>query len=378
MSHLYALDAPRQGRMGVWQRLFWHHLRESPSAPRTPGPNARKQSLAGIHKMRNPKRIFASNLFLIAGLSPALLGAAEVNIIITDQVFDPAQIVLQAGDTVTFDGSQRAGGTHTLVIVREADESERTHSFVDGSGNVLFEEPGNYRLFIREFPSIGGSAVVFPRAGATADLRQEMVSYSIGYDLGQNVVKKLENLDLALFNAGIEHAYRGQEPKLGWAEMDFIVKEYSREVARRARDEREQIAARNLEESQNFLARNARQPDVVVLPSGLQYKVLKRGTGPRPITGTKVRVRHRATFPDGTEFDNTLESQPAEFLLTDGVLPGYSEGLKLMSTGARWKLFVPPPLAYGVRGQTAPPPGAPMIEPNTTLIFEIELLGVGG
>jgi FKBP-type peptidyl-prolyl cis-trans isomerase FklB len=327
--------------------------------------------------MRSLKQIFAASSFLMAGLLSVSLEAAEVEVVITDQSFDPDQLVLQAGDDVTFDSALRTQGAHTLVIVREGDESTLAKQFENGSWKHRFEEPGHYHLFVQEFPRVSARAVVFPRAGATADLRQEMVSYSIGYDLGRNVVKKLANLDLKLFSAGIEHAYTDQEPKLSRAEMDFIVKEYGREVARRARDERERIAALHLEESQKFLERNARQRDVVVLPSGLQYKILKRGSGRRPKAGTKVRVHHRATFLDGTEFDSTYESEPAEFLLTENVLPGYSEGLRLMSEGAKWKLFVPPQLAYGIHGQPDPQPGAPAIEPNATLIFEVELLRVG-
>lgn len=318
-----------------------------------------------------------TNFLLIAGLFGVPAEAAEVEVAVTDRTFDPDRIVLQVGDEARFKSASRTRGSHTIVILDETGQKRTELDFAEGSSSHLFDEPGNYHLIVRDLPSITGSVVVFPKEGATADLRREMVSYSIGYDLGQNVVKKLENLDLKLFNAGIEHAYSGQEPKLSRADMDFIVKEYGREIARRARDEKERIATANSKASQNFLGLNARKPDVVVLPSGLQYKILKRGRGRRPKAGKKVRVHHKAMFLDGTEFDNTYKKEPAEFLLTESVLPGYTEGLMLMSEGARWRLFVPPKLAYGIYGQPSSGPGASTIEPNATLIFEVELLAVG-
>lgn len=327
--------------------------------------------------MHNITKVSIGTCLLLVAFFPIQVEAAIVEVIVSDRTLRPNRIVLQAGESIRFDIELRARGDHSLVISDEADRIVAEYPIASGSLSHRFERAGNYHFFVKEFPAIAGSAVVFPKSGATADLRQEMVSYSIGYDLGQNVVRKLANLDLQLFNAGIEHAYTDQEPKLSRDAMEFIVNEYGREVARRARDERERIAALNLEEAREFLDLNARQPGVVVLSSGLQYQILKRGSGPKPKTGMKVRVHHKAMFLDGTVFDNTYETQPAEFFLTEGVLPGYSEGLELMSEGAIWKLFVPPRLAYGIRGQPTPPPGAPAIAPNATLIFEVELLNVG-
>ena len=327
--------------------------------------------------MTRMKDLATAICFVITALFSAPLEAAEVSVEITNQGLRPDHVVLQTGDSVKFSSAEQQGRGHSVVIVNEAGELEGEHRIEREPWSYRFKESGNYDFFVKDFPSIRGKAVVFSEGGADSDLRQESVSYSIGYDLGENVVKKLKNLDLTLFFAGIEHSYRDQEPRLSRAEMDFIVNEYRREVARRARDGREQIAARNLEEGQKFLERNARQSDVVVLPSGLQYKVLKPGWGQSPKPRTKVKVHHRAMFLDGTEFDNTYETEAAEFVLTESVLPGYSQGLKLMSEGAQWKLFVPPQLAYGIQGQPASGAGAPAIEPNATLIFEVELLAVG-
>lgn len=323
------------------------------------------------------KQVLSRICFLIIVLSSVPLKAAEVRVEITDQGLRPDHVVLRTGDSVRFSSAVRRNGGHTVVIVDETNELEEEHRIEAEPWSYQFKESGTYHFFVKGSPSIRGKAVVFSEAGASSDLRQEMVSYSIGYDLGQNVVKKLKNLDLKLFYAGIEHAYRDQEPKLSRAEMDFIVNEYRREVARRARDERERITARNLERGQKFLELNAQQPDVVVLPSGLQYKILKQGWGQKPKAGASVKVHYKAMLLDGTEFDNTYKTEPAEFVLTEDVLPGYSQGLMLMSEGAKWKLFVPPRLAYGIHGQPTSRPGISAIEPNATLIFEVELLAVG-
>lgn len=326
--------------------------------------------------MKNRKQAVAGFSCLILALFPVSLEAAEVSVEITSQGLRPDHIVLRAGDSVKFSSPVRENG-HSVIIVSEMGELEVEHRIEAGSWSYRFKESGRYEFFAKELPSIRGKVLVFSRGGGSSDLRQEMVSYSIGYDLGQHVVKQLENLDLKLFYAGIEHAYRDLEPRLSRAEMEFIVNEYGREVARSERDERERIAARNLAKGQKFLELNAQQADVVVLPSGLQYKILKRGWGQKPTAGAKVKVHYKAMLLDGAEFDDTYKREPAEFVLTESVLPGYSQGLKLMSEGAKWKLFVPPQLAYGIQGQPTSRPGAPAIEPNATLIFEVELLAVG-
>lgn len=206
----------------------------------------------------------------------------------------------------------------------------------------------------------------------------EKVSYSIGYDLGRKMAADVENLDLAPFRAGLEDAYHGREPKLARGEMDFIVGEFSREVARRARDRRERSAARNAQESREFLENNASREGVRVTASGLQYRVLEPGRGARPTPGSTVRVHHRGRFADGSEFESTDALQPAEFVLGEGVLPGYREALQRMRVGSHWEIVVPPQLAYGAAGRPASGPGELEIEPNATLIFEIELLAVTG
>jgi FKBP-type peptidyl-prolyl cis-trans isomerase len=128
-------------------------------------------------------------------------------------------------------------------------------------------------------------------------------------------------------------------------------------------------AAENLAAGTAFLEANKKKEGVKVLPDGLQYKIIKEGTGPTPTADDKVKTNYRGTLIDGTEFDSSYKrNRPAEFNVK-GVIKGWTEALELMKVGAKWELFIPPNLAYGERGR----PGIP---PNSTLIFEIELLDI--
>jgi len=128
----------------------------------------------------------------------------------------------------------------------------------------------------------------------------------------------------------------------------------------------------NKKEGEDFLAANKSKEGVVTLPSGLQYKVLKEGTGPKPSPADSVVCNYRGTLINGTEFDSSYKrGQPATFPV-NGVIKGWTEALQLMPVGSKWQLFIPPDLAYGQRGAGAD------IGPNATLIFEVELLSIQG
>ena len=125
-----------------------------------------------------------------------------------------------------------------------------------------------------------------------------------------------------------------------------------------------------IKEGKEFLAANAKRPEVKTLPSGLQYEVMKEGTGAIPTAQDKVSVHYHGTLIDGTKFDSSVErGEPAEFGVTQ-VIPGWVEALQLMKTGSKWKLFIPSNLAYGERAAGA------VIKPFSTLVFEVELLDI--
>jgi FKBP-type peptidyl-prolyl cis-trans isomerase FklB len=134
--------------------------------------------------------------------------------------------------------------------------------------------------------------------------------------------------------------------------------------------ERMARAQQNLKEGQAFLEENGKREEVVVLPSGLQYKIIEEGVGASPGPADSVTVHYRGTLINGTEFDSSYRhGQPASFQV-NGVIMGWYEALQLMKEGSKWELFIPPDLAYGREG------AAPAIGPNSTLIFEVELLAV--
>ena len=127
----------------------------------------------------------------------------------------------------------------------------------------------------------------------------------------------------------------------------------------------------NAKAGQEFMAANAKKPGVVSLPSGLQYEVMKEGKGPRPSATSKVTCHYHGTLIDGTVFDSSVQrGQPASFPL-NMVIKGWTEGLQLMATGSKWRFFIPPELGYGDRQVSA------QIGPNSTLIFEVELISIG-
>jgi FKBP-type peptidyl-prolyl cis-trans isomerase FklB len=128
-------------------------------------------------------------------------------------------------------------------------------------------------------------------------------------------------------------------------------------------------AADNKKEGDAFLAENMKKEGVMALPSGLQYKILKAGSGKMPTDADTVECNYRGTFINGTEFDSSYRTGKPATLKVKGVIPGWQEALKLMPVGSKWQLFIPPQLAYGERGSGP-------IGPNATLIFDLELLAI--
>lgn len=150
--------------------------------------------------------------------------------------------------------------------------------------------------------------------------------------------------------------------------MTTFEKNFAMGIADRLFNQKNDKAAANLKAGQDFLEENKKKAGVVALPSGLQYEVLVDGSGPRPVATNKVTCHYHGTLIDGTVFDSSVKrGQPATFPL-NGVIKGWTEGVALMPTGSKWRFFIPPNLAYGERGAGA------QIGPNSTLVFEVELI----
>jgi len=154
------------------------------------------------------------------------------------------------------------------------------------------------------------------------------------------------------------------------AEAQAVLTQLQADMRKKQEEKAQQAGEANQKEGEAFLAANKSKPGVVTLPSGLQYKILKEGTGPKPTATDSVVCNYQGTLINGTEFDNSYKrGEPATFPV-NGVIKGWTEALQLMPVGSKWQLFVPADLAYGPRGAGAD------IGPNSTLIFEVELLSI--
>ena len=204
----------------------------------------------------------------------------------------------------------------------------------------------------------------------TLKTQKDKNSYAIGMSVAKNLQRQSLDVDTAIVARGLKDAMAGGKTLLTDQEAQALLTEMQAE-ARKKQEEKMQVAGEaNKKEGDAFLAANKTKDGVVTLPSGLQYKVLKEGTGPKPAVTDSVVCNYRGTLIDGKEFDSSYKrGQPATFPV-NGVIKGWTEALQLMPVGSKWQLFVPPDLAYGDRG------AGPDIGPGSTLIFEVELLSI--
>lgn len=213
----------------------------------------------------------------------------------------------------------------------------------------------------------------------TLETLEQKVSYVQGYRLGGQFEQMSVTLDGAALAAGLADQQNGLEVRISEEELAALQAEFEAYVTTKmeeARAEAEEanklVADANAKEGEEFLAANGAKEGVVTTDSGLQYKVITEGTGPKPGATDKVVVHYRGTLIDGTEFDSSFgRGEPATFGVNQ-VIPGWTEALQLMPEGSKWELVIPAALAYGEMG--APP----SIGPNSTLVFEVELLDAGG
>lgn len=190
----------------------------------------------------------------------------------------------------------------------------------------------------------------------------EKFAYTLGFEIGKNIQKGNLDIDLETYIRGFKDSMEGNNPLFTDEEMREFRMEFNKQ-------HREGIAKDNLEEGKKWLAKNAKKEGVATTDSGLQYLVLKKADGPSPKADDKVKVHYKGQFIDGKVFDSSYKrKQPAAFGVNE-VIKGWTEVLQLMKVGEKYQVFIPPDLAYGERGQRN-------IEPNATLIFEIELLSI--
>jgi FKBP-type peptidyl-prolyl cis-trans isomerase FklB len=224
----------------------------------------------------------------------------------------------------------------------------------------------------------GASSTATPKTAAAAKAgaplvlktQKDKVSYAIGLNIGKSFRKDSVDVNSAIFARGVKDAITGAKPLLTDEELKAVLTELQAELKKRQDDVTRVAGETNQKAGDAFLAENKTKEGVVALPSGLQYKIIIAGTGPKPAETDSVVCNYRGTLLDGTEFDSSYKrGQPATFPV-NGVIKGWTEALQLMPVGSKWQLFVPPGLAYGARGAGGE------LGPNATLVFEVELISI--
>lgn len=211
-------------------------------------------------------------------------------------------------------------------------------------------------------PAVIPPAKPAPAAEAVMKNTIDTLSYAIGMNIAANLKQQNIKANTELLAQAIDDILNGKATALEPSSANAYIQGYFQNQAMKA-------ATANLKAGEAYLAANKTRPGVVELPSGLQYQIVKEGTGAKPTANDKVKVHYKGMLTDGTTFDSSIDrGEPAEFGVGQ-VIPGWVEGLQLMSVGSKWKLFIPSELAYG-------PQGPPSIGPNQVLVFEVELLDI--
>lgn len=192
----------------------------------------------------------------------------------------------------------------------------------------------------------------------------DKVSYALGLSLGNNLLSSgITALNVEKFSKGVQDVLEQNQPEISYQEAQNVINEYFQNLQAK-------LSEKTIAEGKAFLETNGKRPEVITLKSGLQYEIIKEGNGAVPTANNTVNVHYHGTLIDGTVFDSSVRrGEPATFGVTQ-VIAGWVEALQLMPVGSKWKLYIPSNLAYGAQG------AGQHIGPHTTLIFEVELLGI--
>jgi FKBP-type peptidyl-prolyl cis-trans isomerase FklB len=210
-----------------------------------------------------------------------------------------------------------------------------------------------------------------PATGVSLRTNNDSLSYSIGLNIAQNMKQQgLTDINSAILAKGINDALKGDKTAMTPEQANVVLGAFMQQQMAVRQAETAKVSEGNKKVGNAFLAENKTKPGVVTTPSGLQYKIVKEGTGAKPTSSDRVKVNYTGRLIDGKVFDSSEQRGPAEFGVTE-VIKGWTEVLQLMPVGSRWTVYIPSDLAYGDRGA-----GGGEIGPGATLIFDVELLDI--
>ena len=196
------------------------------------------------------------------------------------------------------------------------------------------------------------------------------LSYAVGWDLGQDIKRRNADFDVEALIAAIRDVTGDKTPQVEQPEMTRLLTELQQKVRQEQLEAFQKLAEENKTKSETFLTANRAKTGIVVLPSGVQYRVIEEGDGARPGLESSVKVHYRGSKVDGVEFDSSFARGVPEEFVVNNVLAGWQEVLPLMKQGSTWQVFLPPELAFGQRGNP------PAVGPNEALMFDLKLVEI--
>lgn len=220
--------------------------------------------------------------------------------------------------------------------------------------------------------SLGAAVRMYAQGGTGPTSQKEKLSYALGMNFAQTMKARGVEIDPAMFDAAVKDVLAGNKLQMTQDQTREVFEVADKEMQGKQQAAAKPILDKNKATGSAFLTANKLKDGVKTLPDGLQYKVLTEGSGASPKPTDTVTVKYKGTLADGTEFDNS-EKQPGGTVSfpVNGVIPGWTEALQKMKVGSKWQLFIPSELAYGDRGQP------PVIQPGSTLLFDVELVKIG-
>jgi len=219
-------------------------------------------------------------------------------------------------------------------------------------------------------PSADSKPSTAPADASPLTSQKDKISYAIGMEMGKGLKSQGLEIDQNVLTQGLKDGLSGGKSLMSDAELQQVIASVQQEMRQKQVQAQQAAAAENKAKGDAFLAENSKKDGVVALPDGLQYKILTTGQGKKPVESDTVLCNYKGTFLDGTVFDSSERNgKPVPFEVKN-VIPGFKEVLQLMPVGSKWQVFMPANLAYGDRG------AGNIIGPNSTLIFEIELVGI--